>query len=183
VQNEPSLGPEPPQTGIVDWKMPAAGGRRRPNAQNEPNFAPPQAADGGNCTKRSQTWVDWGMWAKAVVVWGVARPGSEMCKTNPISPERSGTGAGDPSRAAPAESDGAKRTQFGAGDPHKRELWIGRCRLRAGAGGQVRKTNPISPRRGRRTEGERACQRGQGQVCYRARFVTKIIVNACYGIE
>src|SRR5512143_1248060 len=25
------------------------------------------------------------MWAKAVVVWGVARPGSETCKTNLIS--------------------------------------------------------------------------------------------------
>jgi hypothetical protein len=37
-----------------------------------------------NCAKRSQTWGDWGVWAKAVVVWGVARPGSETCKTNPI---------------------------------------------------------------------------------------------------
>jgi hypothetical protein len=25
--------------------------------QNEPNFAPLQAADGGNCVERSQTWV------------------------------------------------------------------------------------------------------------------------------
>jgi hypothetical protein len=40
--------------------------------QNEPNFAPPQAADGGNCAKRSQTWRDWGMWAKTVVVCGSA---------------------------------------------------------------------------------------------------------------
>jgi hypothetical protein len=31
---------------------------------------------GGDCAKRSQTWGDWGMWAK---------PGSEMCETNPIS--------------------------------------------------------------------------------------------------
>jgi hypothetical protein len=53
--------------------------------QNEPNLARPEAADGGNCAKRSQTWRDWGIWTKAVVVRGVARPGSETCKTNPIS--------------------------------------------------------------------------------------------------
>jgi hypothetical protein len=40
------------------------------------------------CAKRSQTWSNWVMWAKAVAVWGVARPRSEMCKTNPISPSR-----------------------------------------------------------------------------------------------
>ena len=27
---------------------------------------------------------DWGMWAEAVVVWDVARPDNETCKTNPI---------------------------------------------------------------------------------------------------
>jgi hypothetical protein len=40
------------------------------------------------CAKRSQTWSNWVMWAKTVAVWGVARPRSEMCKTNPISPGR-----------------------------------------------------------------------------------------------
>jgi hypothetical protein len=39
----------------------------------------------GKCAKRSQTWGDWSIWAKAVVVSVVARPGSETCKTNPIS--------------------------------------------------------------------------------------------------
>jgi hypothetical protein len=60
------------------------------NVQNKPNLAPAQAADRGNCAKRSQTWGNWGMWAKAVVVWPVARPGSETCKTNPISAARGG---------------------------------------------------------------------------------------------
>jgi hypothetical protein len=56
--------------------------------QNEPNFAPAHAAHGGEYAKRSQTWEDWGIWAKAAVVWAVARPGSETCKTNPILGER-----------------------------------------------------------------------------------------------
>jgi hypothetical protein len=71
VQNEANFGP-------------ATGKRRRKDAQNEPNFDRPEVGDGGNCAKRSQTWADWGMWAKAVVVWGVARQGIETCKTNPI---------------------------------------------------------------------------------------------------
>jgi hypothetical protein len=50
-------------------------------------------ANGGDCAKRSQTWVDWSMWAKAVVVWGVARPRSETCKTNQILAVRPGMGA------------------------------------------------------------------------------------------
>jgi hypothetical protein len=36
------------------------------------------------CAKRSQTWDNWGIWAKVVILWGVARPGSETCETNPI---------------------------------------------------------------------------------------------------
>jgi hypothetical protein len=55
-----------------------SGGDARPTkrqiVQNKPNFALGRAADGANCAKRSQTWVDWGMWEKAVVVWAVARP-------------------------------------------------------------------------------------------------------------
>jgi hypothetical protein len=51
-------------------------------------FPRPEAADEGNCAKRSQTWGDWGMWAKAAVVWDLARPRSETCKTNPISGSR-----------------------------------------------------------------------------------------------
>jgi hypothetical protein len=90
VQNEPNFAP--PEAG-AEGKMCKTNPiwpRRRVNTQNEPNFAPPEAADGGNCAKRSQTWGDWGMWEEAVVVWGVARPGSEMRKTNPISPRRTG---------------------------------------------------------------------------------------------
>jgi hypothetical protein len=77
VQNEPNSRKTP--DGVTT---------NGPFVQNEPNFAPPQAADGGNCAKRSQTWVDWGMWLKAVFVWAVARPGSETCKTKPILGER-----------------------------------------------------------------------------------------------
>jgi hypothetical protein len=107
-------------------------GRRRlieEIVQNEPNFASPQAADGGSRAEQSQTWGDWGMRAKAVVMWDVARPDSEtrktnpiwpgrrraggqMCKTNPICPAGPG---GTPSTLrprAPAESGCAKRTQF-----------------------------------------------------------------------
>jgi hypothetical protein len=92
-----------PRPGPTRWRF----------VRNEPNFAPPQAADGGNCSKRSQTWGDWSIWAKAFVVWCVARPGSEMCKTNPL------------------------------GGPEAPGLRIGRRRLRAGTEGQMCKTNPI----------------------------------------
>jgi hypothetical protein len=77
--------------GVVLPAPPLASKRQThgwPIAQNEPNLARPGATDGGVRAKRSQTWGDWGMWAKAVVVWGVARPGSESCKTNPIWPDR-----------------------------------------------------------------------------------------------
>jgi hypothetical protein len=61
---------------------------RGQSVRNEPNLARPQGLGGGKCAKRSQTWVDWGIWKKGVVVWGAARPRSEMCETNPISPGR-----------------------------------------------------------------------------------------------
>ena len=77
-----------------------------------------------DCAKQSQTREDWGMWARAVIMWGgfagkwngrnepnsakpAGRPGpwrGRMCKTNPISP-RGPTGA---------EANCAKRTQFPA---------------------------------------------------------------------
>jgi hypothetical protein len=52
-------------------------------------FGPAGADAGGNCAKQSQTWGNWGIWAK-VIVWAVGRPGSEMCKTNPIFPAGAG---------------------------------------------------------------------------------------------
>jgi hypothetical protein len=70
VQNEPNFA--------------RRNGHRRPNAQNEPNFPAAPAADRGKYAKRSQTWGDWSVWAKAVVVPAVALPGAETCKTNPI---------------------------------------------------------------------------------------------------
>jgi hypothetical protein len=54
------------------------------NRAKRTQFRPAGAADGADCAKRSQTWGDWGMWAKVVAVWDVAWPGSETCKTNPI---------------------------------------------------------------------------------------------------
>jgi hypothetical protein len=78
---------EPGLDGIRAKRTQFPPGRRRPTdetVQNEPNFAPPQTADAGNCAKQSQTWGDWSIWAKAAIVWGVARPGSETCKTNLI---------------------------------------------------------------------------------------------------
>jgi hypothetical protein len=58
------------------------------------------------------------MWAKGVVVWGVARPGSETCKTNPISPGRG--------RAPEAKC--AEQTQFVA-EAHDCGLGIADCGL------------------------------------------------------
>jgi hypothetical protein len=59
----------------------------------------------GDCAKQSQTWEDWAMWARAVIVCGTASPGSETCETKPIR--------GRPDRRPGA--DCAKRSQFPAG--------------------------------------------------------------------
>jgi hypothetical protein len=63
---------------------------REPIVQDEPNLASapgngrgragPRYPPESDCAKQSQTWGEWGMWAN-VIVWGVARPGSETCKT------------------------------------------------------------------------------------------------------
>jgi hypothetical protein len=82
---------------------PGAGdGRRRPNAQNEPNFPRPQAAEGENRAKRSQTWGAWSIWEKAVAVRGVGRLGVKRAKRSQFL------------RSAGARTvKCAKRTQFG----------------------------------------------------------------------
>jgi hypothetical protein len=92
AQNEPNLARPEGKCGSkarLGHRGKKSGGDARPTksriVQNEPNFAPPQVGDGGNCAKRSQTWGDWGVWERAVVARGVARPRSEMRKTNPIS--------------------------------------------------------------------------------------------------
>ncbi len=90
----------------------------------------PGTIDGGVRAKRSQTWADWGMWAK-IVVWTVARPGSETCKTNPIW-HRPGAGAGGEMRktnpislpgqmvgsAHPAKRTGPLRWRFVQNEPN-----------------------------------------------------------------
>jgi hypothetical protein len=71
--------------------------------------------------KQSQTWEDWGMWARAVIVCGPTSPESKMCKTNPMWPATA--------RARGAKC--AKRTQFRRECRHRRD--------------RTRQTNPIYP--------------------------------------
>jgi hypothetical protein len=84
-----------------DFKLPVHRPRGRGCVRNEPNLAPRWTTDGENCAKRSQTWGNWGVWEKAVVVWGVARPGSEVRKTNPIRPGRRVNAQNEPNLARP----------------------------------------------------------------------------------
>jgi hypothetical protein len=126
AQNKPNLAHPGKKSGGPGAKrhcMPGqpptrsgAGSTKRRIVRNEANFARLRAADGGNCARRSQTWGDWGIWAKAAVVWAVARPGSETCKTNPISP-----------------AEGGRRKANAQNEPNF-------TRLRARAGGEMRKT-------------------------------------------
>jgi hypothetical protein len=117
--------------------------------QNEPNFTPPQAADGGNCAKRSQTWADWGMWVK-VVVWGAARPGSETCKTNPIwGPEAPRLRIGD---------CGLQRRRQG------QQMAVS-VQDTASLGVEWCKTNPIWRRQGRAPEAKCAKRTQFGPAC------------------
>jgi hypothetical protein len=84
----------------------------------------------GNRAKRSQTWEGWDIWAKPVAMLGVSRPGSETCKTNPISPpvgrrHRRVNAQNEPNFGRSRARAGAKcaeRTQFGpAGDMWRRK--------------------------------------------------------------
>ena len=79
----------------------AAQGRAGRILRNEANSrrrragrGPKGMGRGTNCAKRSQTWEDWGMWAKAVIVCGAAWPESGTCKTKPISPGPAAGSAG-----------------------------------------------------------------------------------------
>jgi hypothetical protein len=165
VQNEPNSrrGPGPglriercrPRVGAGGQMCktnPIPGRRPAANRAKRTQFRPAQAADGGDCAKRSQTWGDWSIWAKDVVLWGLVRPGNETCKTNPILPVCG---------RAP-EGRGAKRTQFGPAAGGRRRAKAQNepnlARLRAGAGGQRRKTNPIWPACGRAPEAKCAKQ-------------------------
>jgi hypothetical protein len=91
--------------------------------RNEPNLARP----GGKCAKQSQTWEDWGIRAKAAVVWAVARPGVKR----------------------------AKRTQFGSGGKMsggpgaERHYMPGQPTIRSGAGSTKRRNVQNEPNSGR----------------------------------
>jgi hypothetical protein len=92
------------------------------------------------------------VWAKTIV-WGVARPGSETCKTNPISPARTDAG-GEMRKTNPIwtgrgrtpEARCAKRSQTW-GDWG---VWANAVVLWGGArlGTETCETNPIWPSRG-----------------------------------
>jgi hypothetical protein len=96
-------------------------GRGRPTHEEtqcakRTQFRPAVGAHGGNCAKRSQNWGNWSMWAKAFSLCGPARPGSEACKTNPISPRRTRRGWRETPDGVPANGRNcAKRTQFPPG--------------------------------------------------------------------
>jgi hypothetical protein len=74
--------------------------------QNEANFGESGWDRRAKRAKQSQTWEDWGMWAKAVIVSGTASPGSGTCETKPIPP----AGTGPQGRGTRDKC--AKRTQF-----------------------------------------------------------------------
>jgi hypothetical protein len=108
----------------------------------------PEAADGENCAKRSQTWGDWGVWVKAVVARGVARPGSETCETNPIC----GPGARDCGLAIAdcgledAGSGGRRRPNV-QNEPNSRRGSVGRGLSDAGRGPIVQNEPNLAHRR------------------------------------
>jgi hypothetical protein len=122
----------------------APGGHRRRIVQNEPNLAPPQVGDGGDCAKRTQ------------FPWPRAGTGGESCKTNPIWPYRRWvTGEiarNEPNFARPRACAGGQMCKTNPIGPHRR--WVtgeivqnepNFARPRACAGGQMCKTNPICP--------------------------------------
>jgi len=58
-----------------------------PHTQDIPSFhysIIPPFLPRADHAKQSQTWEDWGMWAKAALVSGLASPESGTCETNPI---------------------------------------------------------------------------------------------------
>jgi hypothetical protein len=78
-------GPHGLKPILQDHFLPLGRGMPEAKCAKRTQFRPACGWVAEECAKRSQTWRDWGMWAKAVVIWGLARPGSEMCKTNPNS--------------------------------------------------------------------------------------------------
>jgi hypothetical protein len=138
--------------------------------RNEPNWAGPR----GKCAKQSQTWEDWGIWAKIVVSAVALAEGKcaeqtqfppcgqdvrrgrpthstiaqgrlyEECKTNPICLPGAGL--------EKIVQNKAKLAGTGA----YRQRWLSRDVARPGS--HPRQTNPISARRGRSPEGKCAKQ-------------------------
>jgi hypothetical protein len=144
VRNEPNLAPVGP-------------GHRTVNAQNEPNFPRPAAADGGNCAKRTQLGAggprlrisDFGMRIERgrLGTTGVdARAGGNRSRGRIVQNEPNfarRTPRGWRENALRRHYKRAKRTQFGPARPRALEA---RCakRTQSGlAGGQMGKTNPI----------------------------------------
>jgi hypothetical protein len=85
MQNKPNFGeraggPNTQYSTILSFHH----SRPVPIVQNEPNFVPPQAAGRRRLCRTKPNLGRLGYMGKAVVVRGVARPGSKTCKTNPI---------------------------------------------------------------------------------------------------
>jgi hypothetical protein len=78
--------------------------------RNKPNSARSVRPWQADCAKQSQTWEDWGRWAKKVMVCGPGSPESGMRQTNPIPGRRDTPPFHYPSFQTDANH--AKRTQF-----------------------------------------------------------------------
>jgi hypothetical protein len=80
TQGQPTGLPSPLSRG-----QPCCAARKDRGRQGGDRRARTGGTDEGNCAEQSQTWGDWGVWVKANVAWGVARPASETCETKPNS--------------------------------------------------------------------------------------------------
>jgi hypothetical protein len=135
---------------------PISPGRRRwteKTVRNEPNFAPPNAADGGNAQNKPElgrTGV-FGQW-QSCRPW----PGRRVKRAKRTQFARPG-----PGRMPEAEC--AKRSQFGS----RARKWARGGRPRGPAGGRLCKTNPISAAPGgcRRSNAQNEAKPGETGVC------------------
>jgi hypothetical protein len=98
------------RTGVSSVELRVSGQKGPPCCPLTSNFTLPH----GNYAKRSQTWRDWDVWAKAVSVWGVVRPGVKRAKRTQFPDcglEEAGSGR-------MPEAKCAKRTQFRSAEQH-----------------------------------------------------------------
>jgi hypothetical protein len=101
------------------------------------------------------------MWANVVSVWGVAKLGSESCKTNPIWTGRRVSAQNKPNLGHPGKKSGGDAQPTKSRSVHNEANLArapgngrGSAGPRCPAGVRLCKTNPISPGRGRAPESE-----------------------------